>query len=216
MYTVGLNHRKNRMLARYDISAAKQLITVEGRALPSPNIMYGGRISTKQSAGSCNTVKAKFSIPGQRLLKWSYLLLSIPTVRDAFPSVTIFKFVLSKLRTALISAGFLAEAPMTGRVAKASEDSTAELDNILGGAAKILDLIHILLPEKDIFGYLKIKRLGDVEFGLQTLCSIGCELAGKRGQSEDQYHRNLGIYIKSLALKFNLRLGETNHIVDKP
>ncbi|KAE8354848.1 ribonuclease H-like domain-containing protein [Aspergillus coremiiformis] len=212
--TVGLNAETNRLLMRFGISAAQQLTTVEGRVLDAPNVVYRGNASVKLFPGSWNMVKTKFNVSGQRLRKWSYLLLSIPTVRDAFRDMKSFQPVLNKLKAAFIDTGVLVEPPLAGKIVKVNEDNPAELDAILKAAAVNLDLLYIILPDKDTFWYPRIKRLCDVEYGLQTVCSVGSKLVAKRGQTEEQYGKNLDMYMRNIALKFNLKLGGTNHMVD--
>ncbi|KOS18839.1 Protein argonaute-2 [Escovopsis weberi] len=73
------------------------------------------------------------------------------------------------------------------------------------GAATKLDLLFIILPASPIPLYNRIKHLGDVKFGIHTICSVGSKLANPKGQ--DQYFRNE-------ALKFNLKLGGNNQHVE--
>ncbi|UKZ70852.1 uncharacterized protein TrAtP1_011821 [Trichoderma atroviride] len=72
-------------------------------------------------------------------------------------------------------------------------------------AASALQLLFIILPHTPIPLYNRIKLLGDVKYGIHTICSVGAKIAKPNGQ--DQYLRNL-------ALKFNLKLGGNNHVVD--
>ncbi|OGM39414.1 putative piwil3 protein [Aspergillus bombycis] len=199
---------------RFDISTARQLITVEGRILDQPNIMYRGNSTVKQFPGSWNLISTKFNIPGQRLRKWSYLLLSDKEVQETFPDVKSFQPVVNKLQAALLDTGVLVDAPLIGKIIKVDKDKTKDLDNVLQRAAENLDLLYIILPEKDSRWYPVIKRLCDVEYGLQTICSVGSKLVAKKGQTRDQYDKALDQYMRNVAMKFNLKLGGTNHAVD--
>ncbi|KAB8255857.1 ribonuclease H-like domain-containing protein [Aspergillus pseudonomiae] len=212
--TVGLNPQRNTMITRFGISTARQLITVEGRILDQPNIMYRGNSSVKQFPGSWNMISTKFNVPGQRLRKWSYLLLSDKEVQGTFPDVKSFQPVVNKLQAVLLDTGVLVDAPLIGKIVRVDKDKTKDLDDVLKRAAGIFDLLYIILPEKDSRWYPVIKRLCDVEYGLQTICSVGSKLVAKKGQMHDQYGKALDQYLRNVAMKFNLKLGGTNHAVD--
>ncbi|KAE8374440.1 ribonuclease H-like domain-containing protein [Aspergillus bertholletiae] len=160
-----------------------------------------------------NMISTKLIIPGQRLRKWSYLLVLDKRVQDSFPDVQNFQLVVNKLQAILLTTGVLIEAPFTGKMAKVDKGETVDLDNRLREAAKNLDLLYVILPEKDSRWCPAIKRLCDVEYGLQTICSVGSKLAMKKGQTQDKYDKNLDQYMRNAAMKFNLKLGGTNHTV---
>ncbi|KAE8415429.1 ribonuclease H-like domain-containing protein [Aspergillus pseudocaelatus] len=179
--TVGLNPGRNTML----VSHYYGMIAIEGRVLDQPNIMYRGKSSVKTLPGSWNLIDTKFNVSGQRLRKWSYLLLSDKKVQDTFPDLKSLQL-----------------------------DDTADLENRLKGAADKLDLLYIIFPVKDSRWYPGIKRLCEVEYGLQTICSVGPRLVAKEGQLVDQYDKAFDQYMRNVAMKFNLKLGGTNHVVD--
>src|SRR4051812_21586292 len=77
---------------------------------------------------------------------------------------------------------------------------------MLKAASIQLDLLFIVLPDSNIPVYNRIKHYGDVKYGFLTICSVGHNLAKERGQ---------GQYFNNMALKFNLKLGGNNHLVDK-
>ena len=72
-------------------------------------------------------------------------------------------------------------------------------------AARALDLLFIILPGENTPLYKHIKALADKYYGIHTICSVGSKLAKDRGR--DQYMANV-------ALKFNLKLGGINQIVE--
>ncbi|KAB8223806.1 ribonuclease H-like domain-containing protein [Aspergillus novoparasiticus] len=197
--TVGLNPERN---------------TILGRILDQPNVMYRGNSSVKQFSGSWNITSTKFNVPGRRLRKWSYLLCSDKKVQDTFPDVKSLQPVVKKLQAALIDTGVPVDVPLPGKIVRVDTDDTADLDNTLRGAANSLDLLYIILPDKDSRWYPVIKRLCDVEYGLQTICSVAPKLVAKKGQTMDQYGKSLDQYMRNVAMKFNLKLGGTNHVVD--
>ena len=182
--------------------------------MDQPNIMYRGNSSVKRFPGSWNLIDTKFNVSGQRLRKWSYLLLLDKKVQDTFPDMKSPQPVVKKLQAALLDTGVLVDAPIPGRIVIVDKDDTADLENRLKGAADKLDLLYIILPEKNSRWYAVIKRLCDVEYGLQTICSVVPRLVAKKGQPVDQYDKALDQYMRNVAMKFNLKLGGTNHVVD--
>ncbi|KAE8337201.1 hypothetical protein BDV24DRAFT_177835 [Aspergillus arachidicola] len=212
--TVGLNPERNTIL----VSSYHEMIVgnnSNGRILDQPNVMYRGNSSVKQFSGSWNITSTKFNVPGRRLRKWSYLLFSDKEVQDAFPDVKSLQPVVKKLQAALIDTGVPVDVPLPGKIVGVDTDDTADLDNTLRGAANSLNLLYIILPDKDSRWYPVIKRLCDVEYGLQTICSVAPKLVAKRGQTMDQYGKSLDQYMRNVAMKFNLKLGGTNHVEDK-
>lgn len=87
--------------------------------------------------------------------------------------------------------------------------SDLALDEMFKRAATKLDLLLVILPGRDksdnteLYSY--IKTLGDTKYGIHTICVVGSKFTGGRG--EDQYFANV-------ALKFNLKLGGNNQMVE--
>ena len=65
-----------------------------------------------------------------------------------------------------------------------------------------MNILLVILPTKDTVLYNRIKRCSDVTEGIHTVCVIG------RG---DKFLKVNGTYLANVALKFNLKLGGTNH-----
>lgn len=147
----------------------------------------------------------------QFLRPWSHtaqMVLSFrlnPDIPDAFSSPGSLNNIIQKLQGVLRQTGASVEEPLAGRRLAVQNVEDVRLDHTLQAAAKQLDLLFIVLPAKNLTLYPKIKRLCDVNYGLQTICCVGSKLKVERGQ--DQYLRNI-------ALKFNLKLGGTNQMVD--
>ena len=67
-----------------------------------------------------------------------------------------------------------------------------------------IKLLVVVLPRKDTRLYQAIKRLGDVEVGLHTVCVVSKTFC----EGSESYHGNV-------ALKINLKLGGINHELQK-
>jgi eukaryotic translation initiation factor 2C len=144
-----------------------------------------------------------FSKPSS-LKKWSYLLISLPGYRDAFDSQSLGQNI-KTFGQALMAAGMNVAAPLAGQRLELNDMDDARLDIKMEAAARNLELLLIILPDTPIPIYNRIKHLGDVKYGIHTICTVGHKMAKERGQ--DQYMTNV-------ALKFNLKLGGNNQLLE--
>lgn len=156
-------------------------------------------------SGSWNMLRAKFNAPGRQLKQWSYVLISTEGFHDAFPDPQSLAAVMGKLHRSLQDTGVVANQPLNGKRISVRDTDDPELEKTIRLAVKSLDLLFIILPTKDHPLWPRIKQLGDIKYGLPTICSVGSKLAQERGQDQ---------YFKNEALKFNLKLGGVNQTVE--
>ncbi|EKG13696.1 Argonaute/Dicer protein PAZ [Macrophomina phaseolina MS6] len=204
--TVGLSQEGNLQLAEFGITVPKGLITVEGRVLNQPKVLYRQNRTPKLNAGSWNLLDVQFHSSGAPLKKWSWLQLSMPGYPDIVSDAEL-KPLMANFHKALKETGVPVEAPMAGRMLRIQDEDDPQLDAMFDRASKGLDLLFVIFPgvNKKLPVYNRIKRLGDVKYGVHTICADGSKISKERGQ--DQYFRNV-------ALKFNLKLGGVNHTID--
>jgi hypothetical protein len=145
----------------------------------------------------------KFNKGGQ-LANWSYLLLSLPRFSDASDKESLGRTI-ATFGQALMAVGIRVAPPMAGQRLLLNDIADPSLDAGLAGAAKSLKVLLIILPDTNIPLYNRIKRLGDVKYGIHTICTVGHKLAKERGQNQ---------YMANVALKFNVKQGGQNQIVD--
>lgn len=89
-----------------------------------------------------------------------------------------------------------------------SERDLAEVGTMLtrmGKSTTKPEFVFIILPYNNAKLYGKIKTVADTQAGFHTVCAIGSKFA--KEQRQEQYFANV-------ALKFNLKAGGTNQIVD--
>ncbi|OTB10649.1 hypothetical protein K445DRAFT_322772 [Daldinia sp. EC12] len=207
--TAGLSPDTNPLLQQYGISVSPDLITVNGRVLPGPKVVYKQNQPAQMMAGSWNMVprnsaSLKFHT-GTVLQKWACLYIEMP----GFPRAQTFtsdslKDLASKLHMVLMDTGILAKPPLQAQRVVLRDTDDAALEDFMQRAASNLDLLFIILPATPIPLYYRIKQLGDVKYGIHTICSVGSKIAKPGGQ--DQYLRNE-------ALKVNLKLGGDNQVI---
>lgn len=68
-----------------------------------------------------------------------------------------------------------------------------------------IKFLIVVLPDNDASTYKQIKTLGDVRYGINTVCVLG--------DGQKFYKPNGTQYFANVALKINLKLGGTNHIL---
>lgn len=148
-----------------------------------------------------------FNKPGNLKL-WSWVAIrdgrrSNYTNEDLSATVGRFSTSLSK------NGVMVSQAALAGREVTLNSPSDPALDKLFGEASEKLDLLLVILPGRDksdnteLYSY--VKTLGDTKYGIHTICVVGSKFTGGRG--EDQYFANV-------ALKFNLKLGGNNQMVD--
>ncbi|KAL7801966.1 Piwi domain-containing protein [Trichoderma afarasin] len=208
----GLSSETNPLLAQFGIDISQDLITVSGRVIASPKVGYGQNRQIPTFGGSWNMLprdspSLKFSNAGS-MQKWSCVYIEMP---NDYPHAQTFTSaglteVLRSFHAVLGDTGIAASPPLQPfQRLQLSHNDDPELEALMKRAASSLQLLFVILPATPIPLYNRVKYLGDVKYGIHTVCSVGTKIANPKGQ--DQYLRNL-------ALKFNLKLGGNNHLVD--
>ncbi|KAI1906889.1 hypothetical protein LOZ65_006818 [Ophidiomyces ophidiicola] len=199
----GLDENSNVLLRSFGLKVTAGLIKVPGRILGCPKVVYKGNKTVDPRFGSWNMSNVKFNT-GASLAKWSYLMISLPGACDSFSQQSLGA-VMNEFHQTLGKIGVNAAPPLAGQRLQLQHPDDPAIGSILQRAAAALDLLFIILPEANIPLYKRIKTLADKDHGIHTICSVGSKLAKERGR--DQYMANI-------ALKFNLKLGGINQIVE--
>ncbi|KAL6691521.1 Piwi domain-containing protein [Trichoderma pleuroticola] len=198
--------------AQFGIGISQNLITVSGRVIASPKVGYGQNRQVSTFGGSWNMLprdspSLKFTNAGS-MQKWSCVYIEMP---NDYPHAQTFTSaglaeVLRSFHAVLGDTGIAASPPLQPfQRLQLRDNDDPELEALMKRAASSLQLLFVILPATPIPLYNRVKYLGDVKYGIHTVCSVGTKIANPKGQ--DQYLRNL-------ALKFNLKLGGNNHLVE--
>ncbi|MBE3049475.1 hypothetical protein IMZ48_44650, partial [Candidatus Bathyarchaeota archaeon] len=185
------------------------LIKVPGRVLPEPKVFYRQPGKTTQLAalvrgGSWNMTEVQFST-GSALARWSFIVVTHPGARARYTSVEDVMPTIKDFGTTLMRRGIAIKPPLPGRVLALSGPEDSQLATLFANAEGRLDLLLIILPSANTPVYNLVKKYGDIRHGIHTICVVGEKLAKPNGQ--DQYFNNV-------ALKFNLKLGGHNQLVE--
>lgn len=207
LLTGGLSTESNPLLAQFGINAGRNLITVPARVLQEPKVFYKNNKPVNVAFGSWNMENVMFNKPGN-LKTWSWVAIrdgrkSYYTMQDLDATVGRFSASLRKNGVTVL------QAALSGQEITLRSSSDPDLDKLFERASSKLDLLLVILPGRDksdnteLYSY--VKTLGDTKYGIHTICVVGSKFTGGRG--EDQYFANV-------ALKFNLKLGGNNQMVD--
>lgn len=197
------------------------MITVCGRMLDLPSVLYKNDETPMQAPGGWNVrgVNFKSSVPNftdGKLEKWGCLRLSDNSSR--FPPGT-YESAISKFQQILRRCGITTGTPRqwTLNYDKGLDDFFDTNGRMtIEGMVRVahqerLKIVLIVLPDKNTALYNRIKRSSDLIEGIHTVCVVG--KGDKNGNGEKFYKIN-DTYFANVALKFNLKLGGTNHILN--
>lgn len=182
---------------------------VVGRILSPPKIEYGNK-SLVISGGTWNLGgKPQFKTP-KPLQRWQYLAIKTFKAEKGSPvgDHTLLNPSMDILIRVLSNAGVDAKKPQGQMLDIAGPEDYLLSRTIEKAASQKLDLLFVILPQKDTVLYNSVKRLADVTWGVQTICVVG--------QKDKFYREKSEQYCANVALKFNLKLGGTNHVLSDP
>ncbi|KAJ5938919.1 hypothetical protein N7466_002053 [Penicillium verhagenii] len=198
---LGLGEPLSATLAAFGVRVDNNLITVQGRVLMPPKIIYAKQKEILTTAGSWNMKAIQFS-KAVSLKNWTYLYLTTDRARTYWQSGAQMMESLQKFTSVLRSMGIDAELPKEGQRLVLNGRNDAEVIEKavreLQGRYKpsmVLGVFH----GKDTTLYNTVKQVCDVRCGVRNV-NVQAE---KLAQGQDQYCANVG-------LKINLKLGGGN------
>ena len=183
------------------------MVAVYGRMLTRPLVQYNNGTASA-ATGGWNLLGRKFQISGpkinDRLEKWGSLRIVGP--RSA--GVDKYRTAIYQLRGNFETCGIPTSEPSHNNVNyhNAKEDfNSLRMENVIRDmhTRHSLDILLVILPIKDTALYNRIKKFCDRIEGIQTVCVV-----------EDKFFNVNGTYLANVALKFNLKLGGTNHTLN--
>ncbi|KAI5309807.1 hypothetical protein KEM55_002361, partial [Ascosphaera atra] len=212
--TVGMDPEINPTLKEFGVEFGKNLLTVEGRVLPAPKVLYGKntQADTQRAPGQWNLKDAKFNIPGRHLKEWSILLITTQGY-DTSRGVGGPDNLMKGISNGLHATGLKCDEPILRnqvRVQNNNYDNT--LDTQIAIMAAKSKFLVTIVPSKDPALYAQIKQLCDVKYGIQNICVVAQTIAGiaRKGGA-----MGMAQYWANVSMKFNMKLGGVNHIVDE-
>jgi len=200
----------------FGLAVGTSLITVAARVLAAPRIKYRDEHSINPRFGSWNMASVKFQT-GSNLGPWTYVYLRSNRSRDRFGeadlSKTVVKFKDFLIRSVVNAGGLVIPAPPAVDLVDGQDGLNDQ--NIKNLFKMLYESKHnprprfvlCVLPFNDVAIYNSIKTVADTKAGIHTVCVVGQKFM--KDQRQDQYFGNI-------SLKFNLKAGGVNQILDPP
>lgn len=215
-------------LAGFGMSVDDRMAVVPSRVLPAPQVQYRtGRAHVQH--GSWNLVGVTFQ-DAAHIRKWAVLCLNDRRRGgDPFQVQAYEDFVgafVAKLRQNGVQVAanpvHLETSPLPS--APADRHRRAAVDAIRQTLERRLDLrtkeskpdfVLVLFPSEDTQLYAGLKRLCDLELGVQTVCMILPKALAEDRRSSTRCldNRKQEQYFANVALKVNAKLGGVNHLL---
>ncbi|KAJ3912486.1 Piwi domain-containing protein [Lentinula edodes] len=198
-----LEYDNSEFLKGADIAVRPEALTISGRILPSPQIMYGGTHGpyklTLGKPGTWDVMRKTFWAPA----KISFVLIFNLTGRRHGEEMKAFMSFLFKTLSERA-------VPKTSLIL---DDNGADPKSLIRREAEKHNakpnglLVLALLPENAAELYANVKRVGDIQLGVPTQCIRWSSklIQNVKSNRVDQYLNNL-------ALKINARCGGVNHV----
>ncbi|KAJ4412457.1 hypothetical protein N0V82_008775 [Gnomoniopsis sp. IMI 355080] len=213
--TAGMSRSTNQLLDRFNVTIGQSLITIPARLLKEPYVQYQSQ-HARVVNGSWNMKNIKFNKPG-KLKRWGALVIrngDAPSaaldykIKDVQAAVDEFKKSLYSNGLDSKDEVFIGGQELT--LMNSEDPAFNALDYNFETASKVLDLLFIILPGRkktESFNekvYNQIKILGDIKYGIHTICVIG-----------DKFKKKDLQFFGNVALKFNAKLGGNNQAVEQ-
>lgn len=165
--------------------------------LTRPVVMYKGDKTASESSGGWNLRGVNLQQPVS-LKKWGCLGI-LGSGNNSGPG--LYKSAIKKFRNNPDACGIQTSEPFSDQIildkGRTMEDIIHEMHQ-----KRKLDIILIVLPRKVNALYNRIKNFCDRTEGVRTLCVL-----------ERKFMNHDAMYFANVALKVNLKLGGTNHIL---
>ena len=181
------------------------MVDVQGRVLDRPTIIYQPNSTppTINDTGRWNLMNQTVS-KAKRLEDWGILRI-LRNQRDMQDEVKIFEdnlgFLLDTFKKTLGQGNV--ETPRRSWPKQIGRgDETALRKEFDHCREERIRFLMIVLPDNDASTYSLIKRIGDIDYGINTVCVLD--------QPRKIYSHSAG-YLANVALKVNLKLGGINH-----
>lgn len=187
------------------------LITVEGRVLPSPRIVYANSTKATVTDGSWNMSGGIKFFGAVSIGPWSYMLITDHFLREEQYEEKL-STAMTKLWQQTTACGMVAanRPNFAGRVdlnGPEDFDAGSKIEDVLKKAIGLNQkLMIVILTTTSTSTYNQVKRAGDVKLGVHTCCMQWSNIVNDRGT---------GQLFTNIAHKINLKLGGINHTLDR-
>ena len=190
------------------------MISIKSRTLFAPKILYKKSSPRSVARGEWNMTDGQHFCEEGTLEDWSFVSISY---RNNYGFDKVKKAVADFLKVAEasgIKVKKVANSPEQLVIRHVNDESLKTRLKKYRDTNKVKFLL-VVLPSKDIPLYNRIKRIGDIELGIPTVCVIYSKFCDN-GATDRSGEPKVTQTYANVALKVNLKLGGINHQVDGP
>jgi eukaryotic translation initiation factor 2C len=209
----------NTALSQFGIKVNPSLMTVLGRILPSPELLYRGQSTCRPRNGAWNLDPRQLGPKPFRLAKtlgsWNTIMINSGNRETIYGGMQGLMVHLNAFQATLETYGLNPgpiQAPVELNISpndllnKDVPKIQQEIFDTLGKKMKTkLNFLFVLLPSDNAVLYDCIKYVCDCQLGVPNICNIGSKFSKEKGQMQ---------YFANVAMKFNQKLGGINHTVE--
>lgn len=204
-------------LQTFDVSVSSDMVVVPARILTSPGVHYANSTASVDDRASWNLRSVKFS-RGAKLENWAVLIILDGNPRDEFenPQDPGIKQVWSGFAAMCKQSGMQvalgdpkiipARLPRKDPNDPTRTAAVAVIEAALKKSGSKPSIVLVILSSGDKHVYSGIKHLCDTQLDLPTVCVHSAKIRKEKGQLQ---------YFANVALKFNMKLGGVNHLLDR-
>lgn len=200
-------HRDTSLLQDFRVSVDKSFLAVQARQLGAPRLEYrSANLNTSVDVtpfnGSWNLKDVRVAEPGKQLTRWTWVNI---VEKNANTDRRVTADHVGKFRQFLkenmkMPVNHATATHETGAMTKADALGT-HLDSHFASLKNVgMEFCLIILHDKDVALYNKVKVLADCKYGIHTCCV-----------TREKFMNADPNYFANVALKVNLKLGGVNH-----
>ncbi|EAT86396.1 hypothetical protein HBI56_100990 [Parastagonospora nodorum] len=209
----------NTALSVFGIKVNPNLMTVPGRILPPPQLLYRASATCNPRNGAWNldprALGAKPFRVAKTLGSWNTLVINSGNRDTIYGGMQGVMQHLTAFRATLETYG-LNPGPVQPPVAMDVSFNDLQNKDVAKIQQEIMDTLRkkfkakpnflfVILPSDNAVLYDCIKFVCDCKLGVPNICNIGSKFSKEKGQMQ---------YFANVAMKFNQKLGGVNHTVE--
>lgn len=190
------------------------MISVLGRVLPPPTLRYNPKSnSPKVTNGQWNLSGVVLKEAGS-LGHWSIVRLRKKVSSNIDVEKSQVNLFLQTMRRTFGSNASVSHPDNQPWEVIINNANDSKLDDLFAVCThKRINFLLVILPSDDSVLYNRVKVLGDIIYGINTVCAVGVENKFSR-KVHDRFANSARAYYANIALKVNLKLKGSNHVLD--
>eukprot|EP00850_Spirogloea_muscicola_P007880 SM000041S15439 [mRNA] locus=s41:105499:111602:+ [translate_table: standard] len=181
----------------FGLGVKPEMMTVQGRLLPPPNLIYGDQAQVQPKLGAWNLLQHRFH-EGKQIDRWMLLSFAPPNWVDTQTAMRFGSALAARCNQLGMRMRPEPAAPLQQRRLDQLEVVLKQVVQAAAAKAAPLQLIVIILPDK-VPEYNDLKRVCETELDVPSQCCLSKHVPKCDSQ-----------YLANLAMKINAKVGGRN------